>query len=92
MNRLILLSVALAAAGLPTGCGGSSSSEALYCYKTLANVDCYSQPVAQDRRRLVGYVGEPPPPPFPPQQLAVLPAPAPRRDIAEIWDGDQISR
>jgi hypothetical protein len=43
---------------------------AVYCYRSLADVDCYAQPFDRDRRRLVGYVGPwpgygPPPPPPP---------------------------
>lgn len=31
-----------------------------YCYKTLASVDCYSQPHSEERYRLNGYFGPAP--------------------------------
>ena len=31
-----------------------------YCYKTLASVDCYAQPLEGEHRRLVNYQGPPP--------------------------------
>lgn len=31
-----------------------------YCYKTLASVDCYSQPHGEERYRLNGYFGPAP--------------------------------
>lgn len=33
----------------------------LYCYRTLAVVDCHPEPRPGDNRRLVGYEGAPPP-------------------------------
>lgn len=88
MTRLATL---CAAAGLLAGCGGASDRQSLYCYKTLAAVDCYSEPVLQDRRRLVGHVGAPPPPPLPAAQpLTVLPGPPDA--VAGLWDPDQLSR
>ncbi len=91
-SHFLLLPVVLAAAGLPAGCGGDvAPSQAMYCYKTLANVDCYNEPVPQDARRLVGFTGPPPPAPVPPRAPAVVPAPR-LREVGEIWDGDQLSR
>lgn len=63
----------------------------MYCYKTLANVDCYSEPVPQDARRLVGFAGPPPPAPILSRAPAVVPAPR-AQEASEIWDGDQLSR
>jgi hypothetical protein len=41
----------------------------LYCYRSLADVDCYAAPFDRDRRRLIGYTGPwpgyGPPPPAP---------------------------
>lgn len=92
MKRLILPSLlALAAAGPLAGCGGGEPAHALYCYRTLANVDCYSQPVPQDANRLTGHIGAPPPPPLPPAHRPALVA-QPRHETAELWDADQISR
>jgi hypothetical protein len=31
-----------------------------YCYKTLAQVDCYAEPLESEVRRLVNYDGPPP--------------------------------
>ncbi len=58
-----------------TGCAQQSSSQIgtvipsaqnvgpilpSYCYKTLASVDCYAQPIESEARRLVNYQGPPP--------------------------------
>lgn len=91
-SLILLLPVVLAAAGLPAGCGGDvSPSQAMYCYKTLANVDCYSEPVPQDARRLVGFTGPPPPAPMPPRAPTVVPTPRVQA-ASDMWDGDQLSR
>lgn len=92
MKHEILLVLAVAtAAGSLTGCGGGEPAYALYCYRTLANVDCYHQPVVQDGNRLTGYIGTPPPPPLPPAHRPALVA-RPGHETAEVWDADQISR
>ena len=43
----------------------------LYCYQTLAKVDCYAQPVPGDYNRMVGFYG-PQPAEMPPQQPVEL--------------------
>ena len=85
---LFLLPIVMAAAGGLTGCGGDASAtpQTAYCYRTLANVDCYTEPVPQDSRRLVGFIGPPPPPPQPARAPNLTP------EVAQIWDSDQLSR
>ena len=85
---LFLLHDVMAAAGGLTGCGGDTSAmpQTAYCYRTLANVDCYTEPVPQDSRRLVGFIGPPPPPPQPARAPNLTP------EVAQIWDSDQLSR
>jgi hypothetical protein len=36
--------------------------DSLYCYRTLADEDCYAYPIAGEERRLIGYVGPAPQP------------------------------
>jgi hypothetical protein len=94
MRTLILLPLVVAAAGPMAGCGteATATADTLYCYRTLAKVDCYVEPVPQDRRQLVGHIGPPPPPPLPPATpLTIVPAPK-SEDISALWDGDQLSR
>jgi hypothetical protein len=33
---------------------------AIYCYETLAQPDCYAQPLPGDYNRMIGYYGAPP--------------------------------
>lgn len=66
---LIGLLVALAVAGLgPVGCSGYESAyeravydaEPVYCYRTLAAIDCWRAPDPRADRRLVNYYGPSP--------------------------------
>ena len=41
---------------------------AIYCYHTLAEADCYAEPVPGDYNRMIGFYG-PPPPDMPSQQV-----------------------
>lgn len=94
MRSLNLLPLVMVAAGWLAGCGSEAvtTADTLYCYRTLAKVDCYVDPVLQDRLRLVGHIGPPPPAPLPPvTPLSILPAPK-VEDISTLWDGDQLSR
>jgi hypothetical protein len=69
---------ALAIAGALTGCMRYEDAyeeavydrEPVYCYRSLADVDCYRQPYPRDARRLTNYYGPSP------RRLAE-PAPAP---------------
>lgn len=59
--------IALSALGLLTlGAGLSActaSPEPVYCYRTLAQADCYGAPQPGQGYRLLGYFGPPPPRP-----------------------------
>lgn len=39
---------------------GVADYEPIYCYSTIANVDCYLTPIGTDLRRLVNFYGPPP--------------------------------
>lgn len=54
MRRIALSFILLSAL---SGCA-QGPSEARYCYKTLARVDCHAQPLAGQEYRLVGIVHE----------------------------------
>jgi hypothetical protein len=55
--------------------------EPLYCYRTLAQSDCYAQPLdRRDTNRMVGYYGPPPG-----RVLTVAP-PAPQEKIGNVID------
>jgi hypothetical protein len=62
--------VTLAASGLAVlllgGCAGGDSqvAEGVYCYRSLADHNCFVRPVAENRDQLLGYVGPPPPRPI----------------------------
>jgi hypothetical protein len=49
---------------------------AIYCYKTLAEADCYAQPAPGDYNRMIGFYG-PPPPDMPAQQRSGVAISAP---------------
>ncbi|MBM3546324.1 MAG: hypothetical protein FJX54_05200 [Alphaproteobacteria bacterium] len=56
--------------------------EPLYCYKTLAQVDCYAQPL--DRRetnRIANYYG-----PAPGRAVMVVPPPMPQEKVGNVVD------
>ena len=73
MNRIVgLISVAL----VLSACTQKSAYEAavedmepVYCYKSLAGVQCYQEPSFRDERRMVNYFG-PAPRRFGPPKLA----------------------
>ena len=55
MRRIVLSLTLLSAL---SGCSLGSGSEARYCYRTLARVDCHAQPLEGQDDRLVGVVDE----------------------------------
>lgn len=81
-DTLVPLAVALAAAG----CGSDRTAyehavakeEPVYCYQTLAGIDCYKRPDFRDERMLVNFYGPPPADferPEPPEAAELTPPP-----------------
>lgn len=93
-NPLVSLAVALFAAG----CGSDRTAyersvakeEPVYCYQTLAGIDCYKRPDFRDERMMVNFYG-PPPADFErpePPEAAELTAPPPVDHYCRVGEPD----
>ena len=67
MKKFLMTIVAIGAAGFLSACAQKSAYEAavedmepVYCYKSLAGVQCYQEPSFRDERRMVNYFGPTP--------------------------------
>ncbi|WP_142847317.1 hypothetical protein [Telmatospirillum sp. J64-1] len=75
-SSLPLSAAGLVLLGLLGGCGGAPEPKQaqLCCYRSLAGPDCYAQPLARDRERLIGCTQEIPGKPSFGTPAAVVPA------------------
>ena len=64
--RWTTMTAALMAALAQAGCGGAgflageAKTDPIYCYQSLAGVECFKTPVHRDERRLVSFNGPAP--------------------------------
>ena len=66
--------------------------EPTYCYKSLAGVECYSEPFHRDERRLVNYFGPHPSRYDKPEPPELAPITAPPRINYWVKDAEPIPR
>ena len=83
--RWTTVTTALAAVLAQAGCGGAgflageAKADPIYCYRSLAGVECFKTPEHRDERRLVSYSG-----PAPEMYPKPLPAPEPALKAPEM--------